>query len=161
MAVKTGKGKNTMYYVYLLCVFVPALLTDANKERLLKEVSIMISFDHPNVMSLKGMCFDGEVPLLIMPFMTGGSVLDYVGTLSGTTDEQLTSDLHSQHVASDMFVLFICPLHNSPIKVYLASMLDLQSCCSLVGKSPHKPTANYNYSRYYTPQTNKLLHQKT
>ena len=78
MAVKTGKGKNAMYYVYLLCVFVPALLTDANKERLLKEVSIMISFDHPNVMSLKGMCFDGEVPLLIMPFMTGGSVLDYV-----------------------------------------------------------------------------------
>ena len=39
---------------------------------------MMISFDHPNVMSLMGMCFDGEVPLLIMPFMSGGSVLDYV-----------------------------------------------------------------------------------
>ena len=38
----------------------------------------MISFCHPNVMSLIGMCFDGEVPLLIMPFMSGGSVLDYV-----------------------------------------------------------------------------------
>ena len=38
----------------------------------------MASFDHPNVMSLIGMCFDGEVPLLIMPFMSGGSVLDYV-----------------------------------------------------------------------------------
>ena len=39
---------------------------------------MMASFDHPNVMSLIGMCFDGEVPLLIMPFMSGGSVLDYV-----------------------------------------------------------------------------------
>ena len=38
----------------------------------------MISFRHPNVMSLIGMCFDGEVPLLILPFMSGGSVLDYV-----------------------------------------------------------------------------------
>ena len=38
----------------------------------------MISFRHPNVMSLIGMCFDGEMPLLIMPFMSGGSVLDYV-----------------------------------------------------------------------------------
>ena len=38
----------------------------------------MISFNHPNVMSLIGMCIDVEVPLLILPFMSGGSVLDYV-----------------------------------------------------------------------------------
>ena len=38
----------------------------------------MISLHHSNVLSLIGMCFDGEVPLLIMPFMSGGSVLDYV-----------------------------------------------------------------------------------
>ena len=38
----------------------------------------MISFHHPNVMTLIGMCFEGEVPLLILPFMSGGSVLDYV-----------------------------------------------------------------------------------
>ena len=50
----------------------------SNRERLLKEVTIMMTFDHPNVTPLIGMCFDGEVPLLIMPFMTGGSVLDYV-----------------------------------------------------------------------------------
>ena len=56
----------------------PALLSVINRKRLLNEVSIMISFRHPNVMSLIGMCFDGEVPLLIMPFMSGGSVLDFV-----------------------------------------------------------------------------------
>ena len=38
----------------------------------------MLSFDHPNVMSLIGVCLDGEMPLLIMPFMSNGSVLDYI-----------------------------------------------------------------------------------
>ena len=38
----------------------------------------MVSFKHPNVMSLIGLCFDGDVPLIIMPFMSGGSLLEYV-----------------------------------------------------------------------------------
>ena len=55
-----------------------ALISVNEKEKMLKEVSIMISFNHPNVMSLIGLCFDGETPLLIMPFMMKGSVLEYV-----------------------------------------------------------------------------------
>ena len=38
----------------------------------------MLSFNHANVMSLIGVCIDGEMPLLIMPFMFNGSVLDYL-----------------------------------------------------------------------------------
>ena len=38
----------------------------------------MLSFKHPNVMSLIGLCFDGNVPLIIMPFMSDGSVLNYI-----------------------------------------------------------------------------------
>ena len=38
----------------------------------------MLSFKHPNVMSLIGLCFDGDVPLIIMPFMSDGSLLEYV-----------------------------------------------------------------------------------
>ena len=38
----------------------------------------MLSFTHPNVMSLIGVCFDEEVPLVIMPYMSNGSVLGYV-----------------------------------------------------------------------------------
>ena len=38
----------------------------------------MLSFKHINIMSLIGVCVDREMPLLIMPFMTNGSVLDYV-----------------------------------------------------------------------------------
>ena len=39
---------------------------------------MMVSFQHPNVMSLLGLSFDEEVPLLIMPFMSGGNVLGFV-----------------------------------------------------------------------------------
>lgn len=38
----------------------------------------MVSFDHPNVMSLIGMSVDGEIPLLILLFMANGNVLEYV-----------------------------------------------------------------------------------
>ena len=38
----------------------------------------MLSFTHPNVMSLIGVCFDEEVPLIIMPYMLNGNVLGYV-----------------------------------------------------------------------------------
>ena len=55
-----------------------ALLSVAHKEKILKEVSIMLSLNHPNVMSLIGLCIDSEMPLLLMPFMSKGNVLKYV-----------------------------------------------------------------------------------
>ena len=58
--------------------FLPALSLASDKKKLLKEVTTMLSLKHPNVMSLTGMCFDGEIPLLIMPYMSKGSVLVYV-----------------------------------------------------------------------------------
>ena len=38
----------------------------------------MLSFEHPNIMPLVGVCLDGEMPLLIMPFMSNGNILEYV-----------------------------------------------------------------------------------
>ena len=38
----------------------------------------MLSFEHKHVMALAGVCIDGEMPLLIMPFMSNGSVLEFV-----------------------------------------------------------------------------------
>ena len=38
----------------------------------------MLSFEHKNVMSLVGVCIDREIPLLIMPFMSNGSLLEFV-----------------------------------------------------------------------------------
>ncbi|CAI8035913.1 Insulin receptor-related protein [Geodia barretti] len=62
VAVKTGK----------------ALLEENHKKGLLKEVSLMLNFSHPNVMRLIGLSFEGEVPLIIMPFMRKGNVLQHV-----------------------------------------------------------------------------------
>ena len=47
-------------------------------EKLTNEIDTMLSFDHPNVMSVIGVSVDRDVPLLIMPFMANGSVLEYV-----------------------------------------------------------------------------------
>ena len=47
-------------------------------ERLLKEVSLMFTFSHPNVMKLIGLSFDRGMPLIIMPLMSKGTVLGYV-----------------------------------------------------------------------------------
>ena len=96
VAVKTGKGILVLTHtLFCLCFFehFPALLSVANKDKLLKEVIMMLSFDHPNVMSLIGMCLDGEVPLLIMPFMSGGSVLEFV--------TQSRENLHFTHGAAE------------------------------------------------------------
>ena len=46
---------------------------------MLKECSKMCSFDHPNVLTLIGVCLDGgPVPYIIMPFMANGSLLTYI-----------------------------------------------------------------------------------
>ena len=55
-----------------------ALLGVEDRDRLLKEVSLMVTFSHPNVMPLTGLSLDGETPLIIMPFMTKGNLLRYV-----------------------------------------------------------------------------------
>ena len=51
-----------------------ALFSTSDMDRLAKEISTMLSFDHTNVMTLVGVCIDGELPLLIMPFMSNGCV---------------------------------------------------------------------------------------
>ena len=83
VAVKTCKGKKhhitSVIVTYSMVLFLLlALSLASDKEKLLKEVTTMVSFKHPNVMSLIGVCFDGEMPLIIMPYMFNGSVLGYV-----------------------------------------------------------------------------------
>ena len=45
----------------------------------------MDKFDHPNVLTLIGVCLDGgPAPFIIMPFMKNGSLLDYLKKNRGT-----------------------------------------------------------------------------
>ena len=59
-------------------IFILALFASSDVAKLIKEISIMLSFSHPNVMTMRGVCVDHECPLLIMQFMSNGSVLEYV-----------------------------------------------------------------------------------
>ena len=46
---------------------------------MLKECAKMYKFDHPNVLTLRGVCLDGgTAPYIIMPFMANGSLLAYL-----------------------------------------------------------------------------------
>lgn len=83
VAIKTGKGTYDSFHRSLIdivyCTSINIALSSASdKEKLLKEMTTMLSFKHPNVMSLTGLCFDGEMPLLIMPFMSSGNILECV-----------------------------------------------------------------------------------
>lgn len=53
------------------CIILAAGFYDHQMVReLLKECKKMCSFDHPNILTLRGMCLDGgPIPYLIMPFM--------------------------------------------------------------------------------------------
>ena len=59
-------------------MYLSGLSLASDQEKLLNEVTTMLSFKHPNVMSLSGLSFDGEMPLIIMPYMSKGNVLGYV-----------------------------------------------------------------------------------
>ena len=51
-----------------------SLVTD-----LLKECTLMATLDHPNVLTLIGVCVDGgPAPYIVMPFMFNGSLLAHL-----------------------------------------------------------------------------------
>ena len=63
----------------------------------------MSEFDHPNVLTLRGVCLDGgPAPYIIMPFMTNGNLLTYLKNnrrtlviTSGSEDEEVSSSMIS------------------------------------------------------------------
>ena len=72
---------------------------DHNEINKMMEESVkMKQFDHPNVMSLIGVCIDaGPAPYIVMPFMVNGSLLSYLRKerpnllLNETADEDSVS----------------------------------------------------------------------
>ena len=56
----------------------------------------MYTLDHPNVLTLSGVCLDGgTAPYIIMPFMANGSISAYLKTNRSTlvvSQEQADSD---------------------------------------------------------------------
>ena len=133
VAVKTVKGKELYYYAQLLSNFnisCAAMSSKGDKSKLLKEVSLVLSFKHQNVMSLIGLCFDGDSPLIIMPFMSDGIVLDYVR--KNRKHLYLTEESSQEKVCTQAcFVLISCctimflMLHETAVQVMYNTILYL------------------------------------
>ena len=74
----------------------------------------MLSFKHPNVMSLIGMCFDGETPMILMPYMLNGSVLEYVKR--NKVKLFFESGVNNHEVCNSLLAYSVCILmENNPI----------------------------------------------
>ena len=69
----------TSYTDYFLCSNLSGFVNKSHVDDLLKECAKMSVFDHPNVLTLTGVCLDGgPAPYIIMPFMENGSLLSYL-----------------------------------------------------------------------------------
>jgi serine/threonine protein kinase len=63
----------------VLDIIIIGFVSEGAVEELLKECVKMRKFDHPNVLTLTGVCLDGgPAPYIIMPFMENGSLLSYL-----------------------------------------------------------------------------------
>ena len=64
---------------------------------MLEECNKMRNLNHPNVLSLTGVCIDGgSAPYIVMPFMVNGSLLPY---LKKHRDELIVSLGNEQDVS--------------------------------------------------------------
>ena len=63
----------------MLYSIVVGFIEDVAVEELLRECTRMAAFNHPHVMTLRGVCLDGgPVPYIVLPYMANGSLLAYL-----------------------------------------------------------------------------------
>ena len=79
------------------------LYTNEDVNSIIEESVKMSSFDHPNILSLIGICLDiGQAPCIVMPFMTRGSLLSYLKkerpnlTITETSDDDVVLNARKQ-----------------------------------------------------------------
>jgi serine/threonine protein kinase len=81
VAVKTLKGDKIQptQLLHQESVFVVGFLAKSRVKDFLDECIKMSTLDHPNVLTLIGVCMDGgPAPYIIMPFMFNGSLLTHL-----------------------------------------------------------------------------------
>ena len=130
VAVKSLKGITVQFSscrlmlsgcgLFSLGIFV----TENDVQNALKEISKMKDFDHPNVMTLVGVCkateMSGGAPSIIMPYMARGSLLSY---LRKERDGLLLSaDVDVTQVGAVQKLLMQICLQISQGMAYLASL---------------------------------------
>ena len=114
-------------------LYSTGLFSGSSTERVTKEVSAMLSFHHPNVMSLIGVCLDGEMPLLIMPFMSNGNVLEYVK--NHKKELLLSSEANEEKVHLHLSVLYALYLYRHYLHMQVqATKKSLMDMCYQISK---------------------------
>ena len=80
VAIKTLKGKLGLYQLPVYDhTFLPGFYDHVMVRDMLQECKKMFNLEHPNVLSLSGVCLDGgTAPYIVMPFMANGSLLAYL-----------------------------------------------------------------------------------
>ena len=80
---------------------------------LLKECVKMKELDHPNILTLIGVCLDGgPAPYIVMPFMARGSLLSYLKKErenlvieSAVSDENVSiANMHANCILAQFFI---------------------------------------------------------
>jgi len=68
-----------MVLIFVISISLIGLFTLDDVHSMTDEIMKMRYFDHPNVMSLIGVCVSvGGGPAIVMPFMANGSLLNYL-----------------------------------------------------------------------------------
>ena len=76
--------QNFVLMGYILCMNIDSHVGSSIHEQtktLIKECALMHKFDHPNIISLVGICLDAgpsRSPYIIFPFMENGNLHSYV-----------------------------------------------------------------------------------
>lgn len=95
------------YYIEILA----GSFTKDDTENLIKESILIYKFDHPNVISLIGLCLDAAPsPYIILPFMENGSLLSYIKNSRATL---YTNSDTEDEIVSESFNIIIVPLHTT------------------------------------------------
>jgi len=84
VAIKTVKGMyNFLEFDLFLFEFVD--FSSSTADDFIKECNIAKKFEHPNVLSLIGVCIIPEegVPLMVMPYMHHGDVKSFIKSKRG------------------------------------------------------------------------------
>ena len=107
----------THIYIYTLIGFHDQQRADA----LLDEALCMKSLDHPNVLTLIGVCMDAlSTPCIVMPYMANGSLLAHLRR----TSDNLSVNSCEQRLVRDLIYTNHYTLHKCKIsKVRLYSSL--------------------------------------
>ena len=90
-------------YLDMTWIFTGFYDKSAVKE-MLKECAKMYRFNHPNVLTLKGVCLDGgPAPFIIMPFMANGNLLSYLKNqrpkLVVSNNDRDTEEVHDKLIS--------------------------------------------------------------